>query len=713
MDFKASHEKQQPHQPQHHPVSRRPRISKLQIALITAIAAIALIGLHLDIGLPGVHYYHRHWRRHHRHHRHRHHHHHHHHDHDTEVEEGHSHFRWYSISPSKSLQYHDCYDGLQCARLDLPMDHHRPDSPDRIALAIIRRPAKVPVTDPRYGGAILTNPGGPGGSGVEQVLLHGAEIQRIVDSSRDVSDDPDRHVDSDKDRYFDIIGFDPRGVNHSTPILSCFPDNFARQTWDMQVQAEGMLGSSGMSLRTGWRRANAFSQGCSRRLEAAANATNFLEHVNTTPVVADMVEIIERHGEWREQQAQTLKKRQTSSQQSLTMQRTKWQRGQERLQFWGFSYGTVIGTTFASMYPERVGRMVLDGVVDSEDYHNGPWLQNLHDTDAILAKIMEHCSNAGPSRCAFWRPGGPDAIRAAYEKLLHDIWDDPLSVPGTRDRGPEIVTWTDLKTVVKDALYQPVAFAPLLARLFQDITNGTGAAFASAKQAARTPSCLSAGCRADGPFSDACVSPGWTEFEATSAVLCTDALDIGRFTEDEFRAYWAALTAQSAAMGDYWAQTRLSCAGWAARAKWRFDGPFGQPAPPRDGHANTLGDAATGPGPAHPILWIANTLDTVTPLRNARKMNARFPGSVLLELDAAGHCSITAPSVCVAKSVKNYFQTGDLPAAGTVCQADVKPFDDVEGRIGLLKGISDDEDALLLADLIHIAQTVPVRRGGW
>lgn len=69
-------------------------------------------------------------------------------------------FSWDDISPSESLNYHDCGGGFQCARLEVPMDYNRSDSQARkFALAVVRLPAKVPVGDPRYGGAVLINPG--------------------------------------------------------------------------------------------------------------------------------------------------------------------------------------------------------------------------------------------------------------------------------------------------------------------------------------------------------------------------------------------------------------------------------------------------------------------------------------------------------------------------------------------------------------------------
>ena len=67
---------------------------------------------------------------------------------------------WDEIVPSESLEYHNCGDAFKCARLEVPMDYNRTDGKGRsFTLAVVRVPAKVPVTDPRYGGAVLINPG--------------------------------------------------------------------------------------------------------------------------------------------------------------------------------------------------------------------------------------------------------------------------------------------------------------------------------------------------------------------------------------------------------------------------------------------------------------------------------------------------------------------------------------------------------------------------
>ncbi len=147
-------------------------------------------------------------------------------------------------------------------------------------------------------------------------------------------------------------------------------------------------------------------------------------------------------------------------------------------------------------------------------------------------------------------------------------------------------------------------------------------------------------------------------------------------------------------MGDYWAQIRLGCAGWQARAKWRYTNP----------KYDSLTTTETG----HPVLWVSNTLDTVTPLANAKRMSARFAGSVVLQQDSEGHCSFAAPSVCTAKSVRRYFQTGTLPEQGTLCKADEKPFQPAVAQ-SQREGMSERDAELLeaLREMTRVRVAVP------
>lgn len=140
---------------------------------------------------------------------------------------------------------------------------------------------------------------------------------------------------------------------------------------------------------------------------------------------------------------------------------------------------------------------------------------------------------------------------------------------------------------------------------------------ADTKQSSRSPSCPSNQCQRMGPWSTACHDPRENELYASSAILCSDAEYMSDIDEAGFLAYWDELKRDSRMIGDDWAHLRMSCVGWKARAKWRLEGPF---------TGNT----------SHPLLFVSNTLDPVTPLRSARKMASSFPGSVVLEQDSEG-----------------------------------------------------------------------------
>jgi pimeloyl-ACP methyl ester carboxylesterase len=273
----------------------------------------------------------------------------------------------YKIKPSTSLDFHPCFGEYECARLDVPLDwtaSASSQSKQRAAVAITRFPAKVPVTSARYGGAILLNPGGPGGSGVSLVTAIGPGIQTVVDTGKS---ETMAHNET-KGLHYDIIGFDPRGINNTTPSATCFPDDASREFWAVQNQAQGILHQND-SFPAVWGRTQALAGGCSERLKSEGVGM----YMNTPVVANDMVAIIEALGEWRDKEAQSFVKKTKcmSKMRDSILERTKWRKGEEKLLYWGFSYGTLLGATFASMYPSKVGRLVLDGVVDAEDYYAG------------------------------------------------------------------------------------------------------------------------------------------------------------------------------------------------------------------------------------------------------------------------------------------------------------------------------------------------------
>ncbi|KAJ6131342.1 Peptidase S33 tripeptidyl aminopeptidase-like C-terminal [Penicillium sp. IBT 18751x] len=600
-------------------------------------------------------------------------------------------FSWESTPPSESLEYHDCGDGFQCARLEVPMDYNRSDLNNRkFTLAVVRIPAKVPVGDPRYGGAVLINPGGPGGPGTLQAFLTGRNLQTIVDAESD----PIFPAPESGDKYFDIIGFDPRGVGSTTPALTCFPDPISQRNWELQVLAEGMLGSGPESLARNWQRTQALNLGCSfwEMADLAHQNESMMEYVSTPLVARDMVTIIERHGEWREKEGL---KAQASFDQThgpdesrAILRRTQWHVDQEPLLYWGRSYGTLLGTTFAALFPDRIQRAVLDGVVNMDKYYENRGPSVLVDADAIFDQFGQYCNAAGSNDCPFFVEGGAQAIMDAYWTLEDQLLNTSIPVMASATRGPEVVTWTDLKTLLRVAVYQPLLAFPVLSYHMGELMKGNPVTMADFKHRSHFSACPSNECSIAGPWSPECSRGQDNSLYASAAILCTDAEYMTRLSIEEFEDEWNHLRADSATLGDYWAQLELSCVGWKAKAKYKFTGPWG---------------GVT----SHPMLFVANTLDPVTSLNNAQHMSQQFPGSRLLQQDSEGtnvdetqHTTVAAPSVCVAKSIRTYFQNGDLPAPGTLCEADLKPLVGAPQKAAALRHDMNDSDKKLFNALL-------------
>lgn len=402
--------------------------------------------------------------------------------------------------------------------------------------------------------------GGPSGSGVSQVLTDGKRIQGIVDS--DAADTASNRTATGA-KYFDIVSFDPRGINNTTPPFTCFQDPAARNRFLLQKEAEGMLGSSELAFDTFWARATAVGTSCSQDADSKSKGEAWIgEHMNTPPVVADMVELIERLGEWREKEADTLLRSRTVPDDKAIL-RTRWKKGQEKLLYWGISYGSVLGMTFAAMHPDRVQRVVVDGVLDAPDYYAGNWLKNIQDADHAFNAFFEYCHEAGPTGCAL-AGGSPEDIKTRVDELIESLKTNPVAVPGSATRPPDIITYTDVKTTIKTAIYQPVQLFGLLAGFLADLSQNNGSSFADFKYQSAAGSC-------PGPDQPANVV-GDNRFDSQASIICTDGLSIDGISKDKYRRYWQTLRGQSKTIGDEWAQVRMPCNSWKARPAWRFDG---------------------------------------------------------------------------------------------------------------------------------------------
>ncbi|KAI1401594.1 TAP-like protein-domain-containing protein [Hypoxylon fuscum] len=544
-------------------------------------------------------------------------------------------FDWDTIRPSTSLNYTTCYDIHKCAKLSVPLDWLNPtNTTSRVTLAIIARPAVVPESDPSFGGTIITNPGGPGGSGVSFLLTAGAALQAMADGSK----------------HYEILSFDPRGIGFTEPKADCFDDEFARAVTTLELRAMGPL-DGGIDVV---RRQTALFGAYGRLCEGGPSIHAYM---STASVARDMVEIVDKIDEARNKNATT-----TTTVRMRGGPRHLQQRQDDsalpRIQYWGFSYGTVIGNYFASMFPGRVGRMILEAVVDVHDYHAVAWVKNLQDTqkdyDTFYTSCFEFRGN-----CALYQPNDTSgaAIRQRVEAFLGQLRESPAQVvSGSRI---ESITANDVLGIIFSGLYQPLQTFPLIAAgLAQAMAGNFSAVYASLG----LPGSSAAYC--PNPLPRAYT---WSQ-DVLLAVACGDGVPQTHSTTADFLAYLAELKMQAPDFAASWAQIRIVCAGWRVRPKYTFAGPWTTLAADPSGADNTR--------PAAPLLFISSQYDPVTPHANAVAMAAEHEGSAVLVQNGPGHGTIETPGACRDGHIKTYFETGALPADGTVCEPDCKPFQD-------------------------------------
>jgi pimeloyl-ACP methyl ester carboxylesterase len=171
-------------------------------------------------------------------------------------------------------------------------------------------------------------------------------------------------IDIPGHKYYEMISFDPRGIGASEPRVDCYPANdVARRAKVLEATAAGALNLSSASFDFGYYTARALGKRCEM-----TNA-HILPFVNTPSVARDMLAMVDKVAELRKEQ--TIKQQKTDIQ-SETRKGEGSPDNIPRIQYYGLSYGTILGNYFASLFPGRVGRMVLDGVADSDDWANGP-----------------------------------------------------------------------------------------------------------------------------------------------------------------------------------------------------------------------------------------------------------------------------------------------------------------------------------------------------
>jgi pimeloyl-ACP methyl ester carboxylesterase len=428
-----------------------------------------------------------------------------------------------------------------------------------IELAVNRLPASE--QDDRIG-SLLLNPGGPGSSGL------------------DYARSADRVVSADLRRRFDVVGFDPRGVGESSPI-DCLTDE---QT-DTLVAADGSPDSPAEVTRLA-DLSRQLGQRCAQR------SPDLVEHVGTRDAARD-----------------------------LDVLRAVL--GDERLSYLGKSYGTYLGATYAGLFPDRVGVMVLDGALDPSTTSTEIAQEQAVGFEQALAAFVSDC--LGLADCPL--SGDLERGLTQVDRLLARIDREPLT---GQDGRP--VTEGLAVLGLAAALYDEGSGWPVLRLALTQARRGDGQTLLALAD-------FYLDRRPDGTYAT-------NSNEAIYAVNCLDRPAGGGVEEAQDDADLFARAAPR--FGRYLAWSGLPCATW--------------PAPPQ-GDPERIEAAG-----AAPILVVGTTRDPATPYQWAESLARQLESGRLLTFDGDGHTAYRRGSDCIDAAVDRYLLGGGLPAEGTTCR---------------------------------------------
>lgn len=275
---------------------------------------------------------------------------------------------------------------MECGYATFPVDYADLDG-DTLQLALVKLPATGSKT-----GSLFVNPGGPGGSGVEFAIGSASSMSEL-------------------NEHFDIIGFDPRGVNNSEPQLVCETD--AERDAD---RAEPFVNPTPEGIAVMEGRAKEAGQKC---LEAAGES--FLANIGTTTLVKDLDVLRAAVGD-------------------------------EKLNYLGYSYGTRIGAEYARQFPGHIRAMVLDGALDPSADDTASLIAQYAGFQDTLMQYAADCATAAD--CPLGTD--PTAFTTRFQDLLIPLIDAPIRLSDGRP-----LTYGDALTGVIQALYSTSLWDPL------------------------------------------------------------------------------------------------------------------------------------------------------------------------------------------------------------------------------------------------------------
>lgn len=467
---------------------------------------------------------------------------------------------------------------FDCAHIEVPLDY-TDETSEQLQLDLF----KVNATEEPVLGSVLINFGGPGGTGVENLAAVGDQMAANIG------------------RQWNLVSWDPRGTGKTLPF-DCGMDALMLPT----PQGHSKRDYSGIAsanltdyfLDYGWDSAGDIADAC----YASMNQTG--QYIGTAFTARDMMNIVDALGE------------------------------DGMLRYYGWSYGTVLGSYAAAMFPDRVDRMVLDGNLLPTDYQAGHYGYFLRDADKAVEGFLDECLANKPN-CSLAQFTNATSIDDMLEPL-NDYLD-----PFAQSANSSNLAWqlySGSTSAVFGPLYYPATW-PLLADFLTGVLNGSS-----------TTSPLLNTTTAIEPYN---LGATW----AVMGIRGSDAL----WRTNSSAEYLPQVERQSRVSS--WSAQYVSLwpsARWRMDAKERYTGNF---------------DATT----KHPILYVNGEFDPVTPIANAYAASAGFKGSRVLAHSGYGHGLAVSPSKCVAGHLQAYFKDGVLPNVGSRCKPDMGPWEMAAG----------------------------------
>lgn len=282
-------------------------------------------------------------------------------------------------------------NGIQCARLTVPLDYDKPDGP-AITLGLLRHRASDPGD--RIGSLVL-NPGGPGASGM---VAAAGMIDQVAKN--------------DLGKRFDLVGFDPRGIGASEPQIRCYTD----QERDAQRADDSETDGSPAGVVKQETQQKDFAAKCAERTKYG---DDMLAHVGTRDVVKDMDVL-----------------------RSVL--------GDEKLTYLGYSYGTRLGSTYAETFPKNVRALVLDGAVDPDQTPGQALVAQGQGFGTAFGEFAKWC--AARQDCALG--SDPAAATKVFQDLTRRLIDFPVPVGDGRKLSYEDATTGAIQSLYQQNLWE-------------------------------------------------------------------------------------------------------------------------------------------------------------------------------------------------------------------------------------------------------------------